>query len=778
MDHDALGPAATPTCDQPHPANMMNRRDNINAASSDAPAAAASPAAVVDAPSLSDRMDRTPRRRRLCRESSGESTSDEADLRDADVEEDQRAGDRRSAESDDSHTRRRRRGRKHRRHSSPPTAASAVASTSHAPQQEDDGDEMMTHAESSEATTLLATASAAATARSAGGSSSVQVTHRPSSAGAATSIHSTGASYPTHAAASTSHRRTAGVTSIIARCDNNSLSLILAFLNAKDFHSSMKVNRQWRSVSQVNTAWPKFDLQRFVRQLQADDYDNPLHRRLHVHVKHLPRLLRSPTYQKCSDVHLKANGSSHPSALEQLSQLHHLTAVNLTLSIRADETLRAFAMQVRDRLQSLVLACTTSRKALGFSSFGLLHRLRILVINFLPPLNELARLHQLEYLHIDHGQCLSPDLMRVIRYLSVRHHLRTVSLDCKENLDGSDHVEGLAVDTLAQSSWSEIRTESQLQDRMEAEDEIMGDPDDWFSPYAARLLDPLADVASLVDLPSSALIDFSLSGRWLTNDQLESLCHLPSLQRLQCDVYVNRRFGVSSNDRSTVEWSDTIQQCFHQLTHLKLCIRSYHSKVDLRGFGRCRALQTLCLKVDSDTSGSGSLDLTTWLPSLTRLEDLTLGGLVMPRTWPSLSYLVRLRRLDLALGKTPNLDHFASILAQLPSFETLELTLRSRDRPLVLTADFVTAVTQSATWRSLCLHIGVNLYDPPYQADAAWSIDLSNRRMNAATIDATTAKRFRVFRHARSSVDIFHIGVDAAGRPAWMPVQDESNMSI
>jgi hypothetical protein len=269
-------------------------------------------------------------------------------------------------------------------------------------------DIVVTREVASDATTMNAGDAAVATMLASAdvdSSTSALANPRVGSAAAATTTSTDSIGEPrTHAIIYTSARRAAATMAIIARCDNNSLSLILAFLNMKDFHSSMKVNRQWRSVSQVNTAWPKFDLRRFIRQLQADDYDNPLHRRLHVHARHLSRMLRHPTYQKCSDVVLKSDVASESESLSHLSQLQHLTAVNLTLASQVEASLNKFAMQVRDRLQSIVLAYTseTPEEAIPFSSLGLLHRLRVLVINFLPPLGQLVRLHQLEYLHIEH----------------------------------------------------------------------------------------------------------------------------------------------------------------------------------------------------------------------------------------------------------------------------------------------------------------------------------------------------------------------------------------
>lgn len=223
-------------------------------------------------------------------------------------------------------------------------------------------------------------------------------------------------------------------SSPVSKCDNNTLSLVLAQLNSRDFAAAMKVSRQWHAVSALNTAWPRFGLGRFIRQLQSDDYDNPAHRRLNV--RSATKMVRSVAYKKANDVRLRQKVFE---LLPLLTSFPHLTALTCECPGYRDASreLTALFGELQDRLQVLILSGLHSRftvlwgeppKNAPTPDLALLRQLRVLVVDFVPRVEHLVELRQLQYLHIRHPGTFTPAIVRAVRYLSVRHALRGVSL--------------------------------------------------------------------------------------------------------------------------------------------------------------------------------------------------------------------------------------------------------------------------------------------------------------------------------------------------------------
>ena len=216
--------------------------------------------------------------------------------------------------------------------------------------------------------------------------------------------HAAGPADSSTAAAVVSRSKLPAGSSFVSRCDNNSLSVVFQFLNAHDFASCIRVSKQFRSVSAMNTAWPKFDLQRFIRQLENDDYDNPAHRR--VIIKSATKIFNSPTYVKANEVIVRRK---EVDIVSRLAELHHLTALNIEMTTRqaTAPSVIAFADAMQHRLQVLIL--TTERDPdsdLDFApieqdvntdyyivpSLPFLRRLTslaVLVIDVMPPLETL-----------------------------------------------------------------------------------------------------------------------------------------------------------------------------------------------------------------------------------------------------------------------------------------------------------------------------------------------------------------------------------------------------
>ena len=90
-------------------------------------------------------------------------------------------------------------------------------------------------------------------------------------------------------------------------CDSNSLSLILSFLNLRDFKSSTQVSQQWKAASSTHTAWPKQSIDQLILSLQKGIHGRSDVRRLRIRqIKYtkggLGHLLGSRSYSKVNDI--------------------------------------------------------------------------------------------------------------------------------------------------------------------------------------------------------------------------------------------------------------------------------------------------------------------------------------------------------------------------------------------------------------------------------------------------------------------------------------------
>jgi hypothetical protein len=217
-----------------------------------------------------------------------------------------------------------------------------------------------------------------------------------------------------------------------ARCDLDSLSVVMSMLSSDDFLSAIRVNKQFYAARLKKSAWPALQLDSFIQSLRDDDYENPARRRLRLRIPNTrcsdvnEKLLRkrvalfaeqSP-WRFVTDVQLFSNTSGEwwnkdgPSVdllLHELGRLPCLTAVNFHLVNVSAEAFEQFCTAVAPRLQVLLFECLSVPKAFAVNPLthvGLLYQLRVLVVDEPPPLPALLQLHQLVYLHIGEWRTL------------------------------------------------------------------------------------------------------------------------------------------------------------------------------------------------------------------------------------------------------------------------------------------------------------------------------------------------------------------------------------
>ena len=248
--------------------------------------------------------------------------------------------------------------------------------------------------------------------------------------------------------------------------------------------------------------------------------------------------------------------------LEQLNQFPCIQALTLS-KIHSVDALAAALMisSVADRLQSLVLSeCGDPSQPLPLPPpLAQLTSLRILALDRAPDPATLSQLHQLEYLRMGWGSgSLEGDVivMRVVRWLSVHHALRSLSV----GEHGGWHCQASVVALLAFSQPT-------------------------LDPSTASLQPPL-DVqqpCGLTDLTLS--VHFAIASL-ATNGDCTFLHFLPHLTRLQWPEYpsaplllplevspqlsLNKQSELSRLHEIRLEMAD-VQSDLRRLLHLRAC---------------------------------------------------------------------------------------------------------------------------------------------------------------------------------------------------------------
>jgi hypothetical protein len=361
----------------------------------------------------------------------------------------------------------------------------------------------------------------------------------------------------------------------ICRIDLDSLSITLSMLSSDDFLSAIRTNKQFYAARLKKSAWPTFQLDSFIQSLRDDDYDNPARRRLRLRIPSkisadgglsLPANAApvfgsgasSPSaWRFVADVQLynenkRLNQSSVDVLLPGLARLPCLTAVNFHLVNVSAAAFEHFCSTVAPRLQVLLFERVFVRDVVDpLTHIGLLHELRVLVVDEFPPMAVLLQLHRLEYLHVALPPNGSPASLyaTALRHLSCSYALRSLSFgeDFDEALAFLRLLEGL----LAMTPPAKLRA---------AHAALV----DWRQPIQLTDLSLASDIADTV---------------------LQKCATIPTLTRLQADVYMFLPHG----------------SVFTQLRQLNLQLYDGTSLLELAQCNQLRALQ-LCFREADEVS--------------------------------------------------------------------------------------------------------------------------------------------------------------------------------
>ena len=218
------------------------------------------------------------------------------------------------------------------------------------------------------------------------------------------------------------------------RCPSDPLSVVLSFLNARDFAVASRVCRHWRQATELQSSWPDFSVERLISGLIEDEDHWTQSRSARVNAKHLradavQRLAQSAKWRRLSELYLYGFPNTSVSLREvaQLSQLQ-----SLCLSWVCSEDVAAGFGSLAPRLQALKCDSPSISQPVQ-PHLHLLVNLRVLVMHYTIDGQALLLLHQLEFLQLRFASMASRDLLLAIRRLSVQYRLRHVSVTSYAN---------------------------------------------------------------------------------------------------------------------------------------------------------------------------------------------------------------------------------------------------------------------------------------------------------------------------------------------------------
>jgi hypothetical protein len=138
----------------------------------------------------------------------------------------------------------------------------------------------------------------------------------------------------------------------IARCDLDSLSVVLSLLSSDDFLSAIRVNKQFYAARLKKSAWPALQLDSFIQSLRDDGYDNPARRGLR---------LRIPTRSVDEGENLLAGRASLLSSVTQVGWrfpgAHELSCATALRHLSSSHSLRSLSPRdIAGMLDSLLAA--------------------------------------------------------------------------------------------------------------------------------------------------------------------------------------------------------------------------------------------------------------------------------------------------------------------------------------------------------------------------------------------------------------------------------------
>ena len=155
---------------------------------------------------------------------------------------------------------------------------------------------------------------------------------------------------------------------------------------------------------------------------------------------------------------------------------------------------------------------TDTEVLLSWPTLGTLKNLQVLVTNFIPGLNLLARYEQLEFLHLPDSARV-PFMTKAIRWMSVNYRLRGVSFDGSKYGSYVKPIGYTAIEALAQLDLEEGSINPEMIDQFPP----------WTEESKSNHMRP------------AALTSLSITGT-IRRQQMESIFCLPALLSLHCNI--------------------------------------------------------------------------------------------------------------------------------------------------------------------------------------------------------------------------------------------------
>lgn len=553
----------------------------------------------------------------------------------------------------------------------------------------------------------------------------------------------------------TAKRVCLAVPSTASLCDADSLSVLFSFLGTSDFLSATRCSRQWHSGGLRRRAWPSLSIDSLVQTLRDDDYNNAERRRLRLHIQHgndIERVLQlisaavqpaqaagasvadSPaasSWRQAKDVRLSCQAPSRSesasdaafkstrclAALQQVLALPQLSALTLDSVVIPNSATGVISelFGAASKLQALILSGIRVSRVCTYLSR--LPQLRVLVLNQLPPASALITLTQLHYIHLEESRerhVNASDIGLVLRWLSVHHSLRCVS------------VAGEAVKAL----------------------------DPLLRPVHAAGTRPVAVAFELQQLQPSLeaalatpphLIDLSDGSPYF--HFLDRLEHIPTLRRLQVNLLCGDNTSVLAG-----------------LHELRLTCRhgGWHR------LQHCSKLHTLRLQMHLWPPAPVSLQNVTaaLVASAATLETVNLCNWTIDDqqgSWKALVQWPQLRTLSLTMQPL-DWDALLGALGELPWFHTLGLFVEGPNKTLPPGLLRHMTARGDSPWRTLQLH----LLRANSTLTARGVHMLETRMPPAEAVSDKAAQQVRVIACKESQSPHTHIiTVDDRGRREW-----------
>ena len=218
-------------------------------------------------------------------------------------------------------------------------------------------------------------------------------------------------------------------------CHPDHLSLAFSFLTPRNLATAIGACRSWHAGGERHTAWPSFDVARFISGLmRSPNYEEECVQvelggpeRNVLAIANLTQIVGSRVWSQARQFR-SASDPNHAltltedHALALIEQMPQLQSLQLFLWSSSSVAIR----KCFDALAPRLLCLSTAGLRL-YQHVALLPHLRVLRLHFVLDVAALRLLHELEYLHLE-GITVDSAVCLAVRELSAQHRLRGFSV--------------------------------------------------------------------------------------------------------------------------------------------------------------------------------------------------------------------------------------------------------------------------------------------------------------------------------------------------------------